>query len=469
MRTKIVATVGPASESEAALRQLIQAGVDVFRLNFSHGTHAGHRRVARRIRRLAKALDANVCLLQDLQGPKIRTGKLRDGGPVFLEQGSRTVITTRDVEGTAECFSTSYRALPKDVKRGDRILLADGLLELRVTGTTKDEVRCKVIDGGPLGEHKGINLPGVAVSSPALTDKDREDLRFGLELGVDAVALSFVRRGADIESARRLIRRHGGDAPVVAKIEKPEAIGELDAILDAADAVMVARGDLGVEMAPEMVPVLQKQIIQAANRRAMPVIVATQMLESMMTNPRPTRAEASDVANAIFDRTDAVMLSGETAVGRYPVQTVRMMRRIAEAAEQVARQGHREDEEADDGTIPGAIADAAVHAADDIDAAALVVFTMSGATARLLSQRRPACPIHAFSPVPETCHRLAMVWGVEAHPVRLADSVDDLLADAEARLRGLKAVKRGDAIVLVGGTTPLPGATNVVKVVRVGA
>ena len=467
MRTKIVATVGPASESEARLRALVRAGVDVFRLNFSHGTHAAHERRVRCIRRLAKELDANLCVLQDLQGPKIRAGEMADGC-VALEEGARTTITTRQMLGTAECFSTSYRALPKDVRRGDRVLLDDGNIELRVTSTTADSVRCEIVVGGLLGDHKGINLPGVEVSAPALTPKDRRDLAFGLELGADAVALSFVRRAADIEAARRAIRRHGCDTPVIAKIEKPEAIRELDAILDAADGVMVARGDLGVEMAPEAVPVLQKQIIAKANRRGMPVIVATQMLESMMEKPRPTRAEASDVANAVFDRADAVMLSGETAVGKYPVEAVQMMTRIAEAAEQVARQSHAEDGEGERLSIPAAIAEAGVRAAEDIWAAALVVFTMSGATARLLAQRRPACPIHAFSPVPATCHRLAMVWGVEAHPVRRAEAVDELVAGAQERLKQIKAVKKGDAIVLVAGATPLPGATNAVKVILIG-
>ncbi|MFW6162140.1 MAG: pyruvate kinase [Planctomycetota bacterium] len=468
MRTKIVATVGPASGSEAQLTALLKAGVDVFRLNFSHGTHDQHREWYGRIRRLAEELDLNVCILQDLQGPKIRTGEMKDGQPVSLRKGERTVITTRKVQGTAERFSCTYRGLARDVQRGDRVLLDDGNIELRVTSTTEDSVRCKVVIGGELGEHKGINLPGVNVTAPALTRKDRRDLAFGLDLGVDAVALSFARRAADIEAAQRLIARHDSDAPVIAKIEKPEAIDELDAILDCADGVMVARGDLGVEMRPEAVPVLQKQIIRQANRRGKPVIVATQMLESMIDSPRPTRAEASDVANAIFDRTDAVMLSGETAIGRYPTRAVQMMTRIAEAAEQVVPHGHDEGTEGKPPlSIPAAIADAGVHAADDIQAAALFVFTMSGATARLLAERRPACAIHAFSPVAATRHRLAMVWGVEAHPVRRAEDVAELLEEAVERLKKAKVVHRGDALVLVAGTTPLPGATNAIKVLRV--
>jgi len=465
MRTKIVATLGPASNSSACIRTLITEGVDVFRLNFSHGDHAEHGRVLREIRRQAKALGASVCVLQDLQGPKIRTGKLKSGGQVYLETGRKTAITTRAIVGTAACFPTSYRALPGDVGRGDRILLDDGLLELRVTSVKDDTVNCRVVVGGPLREHKGINLPGVQVSAPALTPKDRRDLAFGLEAGVDAVALSFVRRASDIEALRRAVRRAGHDTPIIAKIEKPEAVAELDAILDAADGVMVARGDLGVEMAPERVPVLQKQIILKANRLGKPVIVATQMLESMIHSPRPTRAEASDVANAIFDMTDAVMLSGETAVGDYPVEAVTMMTRIAEAAEEVVRKPHEEW----GGTlsVAAAVADAAVHAASESAAAALVVFTLSGSTARLLAQRRPACPIHAFSPTPIACRRLAMVWGVQPRPIAMARTVGRLSEDATQALLAEGAVKKGDTLVLVAGETPAPGSTNIMKVMTV--
>jgi pyruvate kinase len=467
MRTKIVATLGPASESPARIRELIEQGVDVFRFNFSHGSPEEHAARLRRVRRLSRALRANVCVLQDLQGPKIRTGLLQGGGPVLLEAGRPTAITTRPIVGDAALFPTSYRPLPRDVHRGDRILLDDGLLELRVIRVAGDTVHCEVVVGGPLGEHKGINLPGVAVSSPALTAKDRRDAEFGLRLGVDAMALSFVRRAADIHQLRRLLRRRGADTLIVAKIEKPEAIEELEAILDATDGVMVARGDLGVEMAPERVPVLQKRIIREANSRGKPVIVATQMLESMVHQPRPTRAEASDVANAIFDCTDAVMLSQETAVGDYPVETVRMMARVAEAAETVFRPPRRQVAPAGSLSIPQAVADAAVRAAEDVAAKAILVFTISGTTARLVSQRRPAAAIHAFSPLPETCRRLALVWGVEAHPVPMAGSTDALIARAERQLVALQVVHKGDAIVLVGGTTPLPGASNVVKVLRV--
>jgi len=467
MRTKIVATVGPATSSPRRLRELVEAGVDVFRLNFSHGTHADHEAVFRRIRRLAASPRWNVCVLQDLQGPKIRTGRLKDGVPVVLEPGARATITTREMAGDAECFSTSYRALPRDVGRGDRILLDDGLLELRVRSVADDEVRCEVVVGGLLGEHKGINLPGVLVSAPALTPKDRRDLKFGLKLGVDAVALSFVRRVADVAAVRRLVRRSGADAPVIAKIEQPEAVEELEAILDASDGVMVARGDLGVELPPEQVPVIQKRIIREANARGKPVITATQMLESMVRQPRPTRAEASDVANAIFDGTDAVMLSAETAVGKYPLGSVKMMTRIAEAAESVARPERGPHCEERRLSVPAAVADAAERAAADLGASAIVILTLSGSTARLVAQRRPPCPIHAFSPAPQTCRRLAMVWGVEAHAIPMGNDTDALVANAERRLLRLDVVRKGDRIVLVAGTTPLPGATNMVKVLEV--
>lgn len=468
MRTKIVATVGPASGSPECVRELIQAGVSVFRLNFSHGTHAEHAAALKRIREAAQHLGANVCILQDLQGPKIRTGALKGGGPVLLDTGCRTSITTQPVPGDADCFSTSYQALAKDVHTGDRILIDDGLIELRVVSTADDTVFCEVVDGGELREHKGVNLPGVEIGVPPLTEKDIRDVEFGIELGVDAVALSFVRRSSDIDALRQVLREHGCDAPVVAKVEKPEAVRNIGAVLKAADGVMIARGDLGVEMSPEEVPVLQKQIILEANRLAKPVITATQMLESMIHEPRPTRAEASDVANAVLDSTDAVMLSGETAIGRYPVQATKMMARIIDAAERAFRPhpGIRPAADASPSTA-AAVADAGVQIAEELRARAIVVFTMSGATAKLLAQRRPACPIHAFSPRPETCRRLAMVWGVAAHMLPLADATDALVVEAERELNRIHELKQGDKLVFVSGTTPLPGATNAIKVVKV--
>src|SRR6266487_6583359 len=336
-RTKIVCTIGPATSSEEQLEQLMRAGMNVARLNFSHGTYPDHELVINRIRTISARLECAIAILQDLQGPKIRTGILEGGQPVILARDARVTITTRAVVGNAETISTTYQQLPHDVKGGDRILLDDGLLELSVLGSNETEVQCQVVHGGVLKEHKGINLTGVAVSAPALTTKDRDDLKFGVSHGVDYVALSFVRRPEDVVEARALIQQLQAEQgeeqehvsiPLIAKLEKPEAVSRLDEILDVVDGVMVARGDLGVEMALEKVPLIQKRIIAACHDRGLPVITATQMLESMITHPRPTRAEASDVANAILDGTDAVMLSAETAAGQYPRLAVEAMTRI---------------------------------------------------------------------------------------------------------------------------------------------
>ncbi len=336
-KTKIVATIGPASSSEERLEALIRAGMDVARLNFSHGTHEQHAAAFTAIRAVSARLGRAVAILQDLSGPKIRTGALAGGKPVLLVDGAEVTITTEPVVGTASLLATTYPHLADDLHPGDRVLLADGLMELTVLSSQAGLVRCRVVHGGLLGEHKGINLPGVRLSAPAVTEKDADDLAFGVSLGVDYLAVSFVRQAEDLRQVRHLLREHGADTPVIAKIEKPEAVKNLDAILGACEGVMVARGDLGVEVSPEKVPMLQKQIIEAANRHGDLVITATQMLESMVSNPRPTRAEASDVANAILDGTDAVMLSAETAVGQYPVEAVDMMSRIALEAEASGR------------------------------------------------------------------------------------------------------------------------------------
>src|SRR6266581_474312 len=335
-RTKIVCTIGPASNSQEKLEQLMRAGMNVARLNFSHGTHDEHALVIERVRVIAARLGCSIAILQDLQGPKIRTGTLQGGQPVRLLDGAALTVTTRPIVGDAQVVSTTYKQLPEDIKPGDRILLDDGLIELCALGANATDVHCQVVHGGLLQEHKGINLPGVAVSAPALTEKDRDDLRFGLLHDVDYVALSFVRRPEDVLEARKLVRQFqaetGGegkhalvDIPLIAKLEKPEAVMQLNAILDVVDGVMVARGDLGVEMSPEKVPLIQKRVIARCNELGLPVITATQMLESMITNPRPTRAEVNDVFNAILDGTDAVMLSAETATGAYPIEAVQMM------------------------------------------------------------------------------------------------------------------------------------------------
>jgi pyruvate kinase len=401
-RTKIVATIGPASTARDVLTRLLDAGMDVARLNFSHGTHEEHAQRITLLREIGRTFEHPLAIIQDLQGPKIRTGALQNGAPVQLRAGERFDITTREVSGTAARVSTTYAALPHDVRRGDRILLSDGLIELRVLDSADDVVRTEVVFGGELREHQGINLPGVQVSAPALTPKDAADLDFGLQQGVDYVAVSFVRRAGDIEQVKQRIAASGKPTPIIAKIEKPEALDDLPAILEAADSIMVARGDLGVEMPAEQVPVVQKQLIEAANAVGVPVITATQMLDSMIRNPRPTRAEASDVANAIIDGTDAVMLSGETATGLYPVEAVQTMVRIAEVAEASGRHGDIHAVPPKSTTRPGSVGSAISAAAcaivQTVPVRAIIAFTISGNTARLVARLRPTVPILALTP-----------------------------------------------------------------------
>ncbi|MCX6023859.1 MAG: pyruvate kinase [Chloroflexi bacterium] len=461
-RAKIVATLGPATRPEAVLRRLLAAGVDVARLNFSHGTQDEHAAAIADVRRIAAELGRQVAVLQDLQGPKIRTGPLAGGGPVELEAGGRLVITTRLVPGDASVVSTTYAGLPNDVRPGDRVLLADGLIELRVLDVEGPDVICRVINGGPLGEHKGINLPGVPVSAPALTDKDRADLIFGLAQGVDYVALSFVRSAEDAEAARRIMAEQRAHVPLIAKIEKPEALAHLEGVLRAFDGVMVARGDLGVELSPEAVPVWQKVIIRMANDLGKPVITATQMLESMITNPRPTRAEASDVANAVFDGADAVMLSAETAAGAYPVTAVETMARIIMAAETAPPDLPPRSERTWSGY---AIARAACGLAEDLNVPALVVLTQSGRTGQLVSKERPDVPIIAFTDEAATARRLALWWGISAVVTPFRRTTDMMLTDIEAALLALGLAAPGDNVVVVG-STPIAarGRTNFIKI-----
>jgi pyruvate kinase len=469
-RTKIVCTIGPASRAPETLRLLIDAGMDVARLNFSHGTHAEHAQVIAALRANAADLARPIAILQDLQGPKIRTGELRNHQPVMLADGAPFTITTREITGDASGVSTTYADLPNDVRPGDRILLSDGLIELRATGVAPPEVTCQVVHGGELAEHQGINLPGVAVSAPALTAKDREDLRFGVAQGVDYIALSFVRRPEDLTAARQAIAEAapgGTPIPLIAKLEKPEAIERLDEILAASDGVMVARGDLGVELPLEQVPGLQKRIIHAANRLRLPVITATQMLESMITNARPTRAEVSDVANAILDGTDAVMLSGETAVGRFPVETVRMMARIAAETEANGTTAHPVAEEAV--TAAQAISEAARTLADAARVRSIVVFTRSGNTAHLISKERPSVPIIAFTPDPHVARQLSLWWGVNPQPANLMETTEALITWVDLQLQVQGLAQRGDTIVILGG---MPVArqmkTNFIKLHRIG-
>lgn len=468
-QTKIVCTIGPASADEATLDRLIAAGMDVARLNMSHGERAGHAEVLERIRRLAAGRGRAVAVLLDLQGPKIRIGTLAGGGPVELASGADVSIRTGEAAGDAATLTTPYGALPRDVTTGDRILLADGLVELRVLATAEGEVRCRVINGGRLFERQGINLPGANVSAPSLTRKDLDDLDWGVRAGVDFIAVSFVRRPEDLSLARERVRAGGTDVPIIAKLEKPQALDRLDAILDAADGVMVARGDMGVELPAEDVPVWQKRIIAAAISAGKPVITATQMLESMVRNPRPTRAEVTDVANAIWDGTDAVMLSAETAAGDFPVQAVMMMDRIARAAERERGYLHvparRQDSD-----IARAIAAAAREAGDTLpDEAAVVAFTRDGRTARLVSRDRPAVPVIALTDDPPVYRRLALSWGVL--PVMGAPVADlsGLLREAERACRNAGVAGPGETIMVLGHLPPeAPGSTNFMTLHQLG-
>ena len=451
------------------LDRLVRAGMNVARLNFSHGTHEGHAKVIARVRSTAAAEGTPIAILADLQGPKIRTGSLAGGGPVILRTGQKFTITTLKILGDSTRVNTTFLPLPREVHRGDRILLSDGLIELRVQHVRGPDVITEVANGGALGENKGINLPGVKLRVPALTPKDRVDLRFALAQGADYIAVSFVRRPEDVLLAKQLIRRAGFETPVIAKLEKPEAIENLDAILRVADGVMVARGDLGVEMPPERVPVVQKTIINKAREFRRPVITATQMLESMTENPRPTRAEASDVANAIFDGSDAVMLSAETASGKYPVEAVSMMARIIEAAEassnEYSHPGTQEQLK-----VAETLAELVCHASRELHMKNIVVFTHSGFTARLISRYRPPVPIVAFTPAEETCRKMALLWGVVPIQTRDTQKVDTLSAISERALLEKRLVRKGDVIAIVAGTPMgVRGTTNFMKFHVVGS
>ncbi len=467
-RAKIVATLGPASAEPEVLERLIANGLDVARLNFSHGRHEEHARMLDRIRAASRHLGKAVAVLQDLQGPKIRTGPLRAGkAGVEVESGGEITITTEgEVAGDEHLVSTTYPHLAEDVRAGDRLLVDDGLLEFRVLDTDGTRVRAEVVEGGHLGEHKGINLPGVALRAEALSEKDREDIAFGLSHGVDYVGLSFVRTPQDVGLCRAEMERAGRVVPIIAKIEKPEALENLDAIIAAADGVMVARGDLGVEILPERVPLLQKEICRKANAVGKPVIIATQMLNSMIEHPRPTRAEASDVANGVWDGADAVMLSGETASGRYPLLAIQMMDRIVREAEAGVSLAHTAHVAPPARPAPFNLvtAAAACEAAEASGAVAICCFTLRGDTARLLSHFRPRVPIIAFSPDQSIRRRLGLYWGVVPkvmEPIKNADLMAELVSD---RLLEDRAVKPGDRVVLVHGSPlGLPGQTNSIR------
>ncbi|WP_273841633.1 pyruvate kinase [Rubrobacter calidifluminis] len=469
-RTKIVATLGPATSSEEAIEAILRAGVDVVRFNFSHGDQEMHRHNAEVVRGVSARLGRNVAIMQDIQGPKIRTGEVE--GDTELVEGHRVVIAPGDFVGDASRLPTSYERIAEDVEPGHRVLIDDGLIGLEVEEIKNGEVVCKVIEGGPVSSHKGLNFPDSSLSIHGLTEKDVEDLRFGVEvLKPDWIAASFVRTGQEVRDIKRLIKEFGGDVPVISKIEKHEAIDDIEEIIEASDGVMVARGDLAVELSAERVPIEQKRIVARCRRLGRPVIVATQMLDSMIRNPRPTRAEVSDVANAIFDRTDAVMLSGETAVGRYPVQSVEEMDRVCRAAEAAINYGRDIAASASwgRGDRYDAVTHAACELAEVLDAEAILTATQSGLSCIRAARFRPPNRILAVSPEERTVRRLALVWGVTAIQGEQAGSLAERFREAIEAAESTGCVKEGDEIIVIGGTAgPVPGSTNTLQVHTVG-
>ncbi len=471
-RGKIVCTLGPATSTDEAVKALVDAGMDVARLNFSHGDYADHEASYKRVRLASDVSGRAVGILADLQGPKIRLGRFA-AGPTYWANGETVRITVEDCDGDHDRVSTTYKNLARDAQAGDRLLVDDGKVALVVDHIDGDDVVCTVTEGGPVSNNKGLSLPGMNVSVPALSEKDIEDLEFALRLGVDLVALSFVRSPADVELVHEVMDRVGRRVPVIAKLEKPEAIDNLEAIVLAFDAVMVARGDLGVELPLEEVPLVQKRAIQMARENAKPVIVATQMLESMIGNPAPTRAEASDVANAVLDGADAVMLSGETSVGEYPVHTVETMARILAATEEHALQASERVQVAeiewDPHTKSGVIAKAAEEVAERVGAKYVVAFTQSGDSAKRMSRLRGPIPILAFTPVPAVRSQLALSWGVETFLTAPVEHTDEMVRQVDDQLLRIGRVREGDLVVIIAGAPPgIPGSTNALRIHRMG-
>ncbi|MGW4069949.1 pyruvate kinase [Nocardia grenadensis] len=465
-RTKIVCTLGPATATEERIRELVESGMDVARLNFSHGEHSDHAENYKKVRQACDDLGRAVGILADLQGPKIRLGRFAEDKTVWAT-GETVRITVDDIVGSHDRVSTTYKQLADDAKSGDRLLVDDGKVGLEVIRVEGNDVVCEVTEGGPVSNNKGVSLPGMDVSVPALSDKDIEDLEFALNLGVDFIALSFVRSPSDIELVHDVMDRVGRRVPVIGKLEKPEAIDNLEAVVLAFDAVMVARGDLGVELPLEQVPIVQKRAIQMARENAKPVIVATQMLESMIENSRPTRAEASDVANAVLDGADAVMLSGETSVGKYPIETVRTMARIVHAVEtestNVPPLTHTPR------TKRGVISYAARDIGERLNAKALVAFTQSGDTVRRLARLHTPLPLLAFTPLPEVRSQLALTWGTETFIVPTVDSTDAMIKQVDQALLSMNRYRKGDLVVIVAGSPPgTVGSTNLIHVHRIG-
>ncbi|MBI1846555.1 MAG: pyruvate kinase [Candidatus Rokubacteria bacterium] len=470
-RTRIVCTIGPSSADVAVLDRLVAAGMDVARLNFSHGTHAEHAAVIERLREGEERWGRPVAILQDLQGPKVRLGTFgpAGGGRVDLEAGQVFTLTAMPIAGTAERASLSHPQLLEELRPGNEIWMDDGMIQLRVEAVTPDEVRCRVLVGGRLSDHKGVQLPHAPLPVSCLTDKDRDDLRFGVQAGVDFVAVSFVRSAADIAEVRTFLLEQRADSPIVAKLERHEVMSNLPGILTMVDAVMVARGDLGLDVPLEEVPHIQKEVIRQARAAKVPVIVATQMLESMVTHVRPTRAEVSDVSTAIFDGADAIMLSAETASGRYPVEAVEYMARIADRAEQAVLKVEPPRRRREGVGFPEAVSEAAATAARMLGARAIVAFTQSGFSARLISQERPEVPIIALTPFVEVQRRLALSWGVSSRLIRKVETTDEMIGEAEATLLGDGTVRSNDVLVIISGSPMwVTGTTNLLKLHRVG-
>jgi pyruvate kinase len=465
-RTKIVCTVGPASESEEMIGKLIAAGMNVARINFSHGTHDSHRKLIERIKKVRKEMGIPVAILMDLQGPKIRIGNVK-GSAVVLSPGQEYVLTSEIVMGDECRASVSLKSLPHEVSSGHPILLADGNIELRVERVVPPDIYCRVIVGGVLSSHKGINLPGSEVHVDSLSRKDRKDIEVGLEAGVDAIALSFVRTAADVEAMKKVVTGSGGHVPIIAKIEKHEAVANIDEIVAVSDAIMVARGDLGVEIDLERVPLVQKMIIQKCNALGKPVITATQMLVRMVENPRPTRAEATDVANAVLDGTDAVMLSEETAAGKYPIEAVMMMDRIVRSAE-TSLDAQKFEHRKESGNTRDSISRSSYHIAREIGAAAIITPTWSGSTASLVARFRPRQPILATTPNEMALDFLSLVWGVIPVRIPSGETIDDMIRFSIDAARKAGHLQSGDTVVITGGA-PLhvAGTTNFLKVERV--
>ncbi len=469
-KTKIICTIGPASESPEVLEALVRSGMNVARLNFSYGTHAEHQRKIESLRQIAERLREPMAILQDLSGPKIRVGEVKAGG-AELRRGSKFILTNRQILGDEGGVSVTYPSLPKEVKPGDRILLSDGTIELRVLSHTQEEVECQVVVGGVLTSHNGMNFPSGGIRASAFTEKDYEDLLFGIKMGVDFIGLSYVREASEIEKVKRVLKEHSADIPVIAKIERKEALENIDEIISASDGIMIARGDLGVETPIEKISNIQKRLIRKANASGKPVITATQMLRSMVDHTQPTRAEVTDVVNAIYDGTDAVMLSEETARGRFPVESLQMMVKIAESAEEEFPYDQfikREAEVKSD--LPQSISHVASLLAERVGAVAIVTPTESGSTAQWVSRLRPKQPILALSRHLSTVRRLSLCWGV--YPVLVSDwkDTDDMLERSRRIPKELGIAQEGERIIVIAGVPiSIPGTTNLIKVERVGS